>query len=214
MKYSVSTLVLGFLATLSAAAPTPGVDDIDLSQVSITDVGYAGTGCKAGTATVSPAQDYQTITFSFDSYEASIGPGIPFTEKAKNCNINLKIHYPQGWQYTLYTTDYSGLADLQAGVTATQQSDYWFAGFINGKASFKSVFKGPYTSKYTFTDTLASAGTVWSPCGAFTTLNINTQILLSSSDWKASGLFNTQVIDTSVKTKYFTKYGIRWQKCH
>jgi len=212
MKYSA--LILGFFTALSAAAPTPGPDSIDLSQVAITDVGFAGTGCNAGTATVSPAQDYQTITFSFDSYEASIGPGIPFTQKAKNCNINLKIHYPQGWQYTLYTTDYSGLADLQGGITAYQESDYWFAGFVNQKATFKYTLVGPYTSKYTFTDTLASAGTVWSPCGAFTTLNINTQILLSSRDPAASGLFNTQVIDISVKTKYATKYGIRWQKCH
>ena len=212
MKYSA--LVLGFFAALSAAAPTPATDSIDLSQVAITDVGFAGTGCKAGEAKVSPAQDYQTITFSFDSYQASIGPGTPFTEKAKNCNINLKIHYPQGWQYTLYTTDYTGLADLQKGITAYQESNYWFAGFINQKATFRYTFAGPYTSQYTYTDTLASAGTVWSPCGASTTLNINTQILLSSSDPGASGLFNTQVIDFSAKTKYATKYGIRWQKCH
>ena len=53
MKYSA--LVLGFFTAFSAAAPTPGPDSIDLSQVAITDVGYAGTGCKAGTATVSPA---------------------------------------------------------------------------------------------------------------------------------------------------------------
>ena len=123
----------------------------------ITDVKYAGTGCKAGTATVSPAQDYQTITFSFDSYEASIGPGIPFPERAKNCNIHLKIHYPQGWQYTLYTTDYTGLADLQKGITAYQESNYWFAGFINQKATFRYAFAGPYTSQYTYTDKIGRA---------------------------------------------------------
>ena len=112
----------------------------------------------------------------------------------------------------MYTTDYSGLADLQKGITAYQESDYWFAGFVNQKkATFKYTFVRPYTSKYTFTDTLASAGTVWSPCGAFTTLNINTQTLLTSSDSGAPGLFKTQVIDTGVKIKYATKYDI---KCH
>ena len=53
MKYSA--LVLGFFTALNTAAPTTDIDNPDLSQVAITDVGYAGTGCKAGTATVSPA---------------------------------------------------------------------------------------------------------------------------------------------------------------
>ena len=56
MKHSA--LVLSFFVTLNAPAPTTDIDNPDLSQVAITDVGYAGTGCKAGTATVSPAQDY------------------------------------------------------------------------------------------------------------------------------------------------------------
>ncbi|PUU75415.1 hypothetical protein B9Z19DRAFT_1031037 [Tuber borchii] len=211
MKYSVSALVLGLFACLSAAAPTPD-DKPDPSQVSIEGITYAGTGCKAGSVAISLAGDYQTFTLSFDSYVASIGPGVPFVEKYKNCNLNVNIHYPPGYQYTLYTTDYTGFADLQGGVSASQTSRYWFAGFPPG-VTLGTSFTGPYTKTYSFTDTLASESFVWSPCGASTTLNINTQLLLTSSDPKASGIITTDVVDLKAKPKQAYTYGIRWQKC-
>lgn len=212
MKYSVSALVLGFFAALSAAAPAPAGDAIDPKSVFIEGIDYAGSGCKAGSAAVSHADDFQTFTLSFDSYVANIGPGVPFTDKRKNCNLNVKLHYPPGFQYTLYTIDYTGFADLQKGINANQQSQYWFAGF-NQKATLQTTFYGPLTKTYTFTDTLANEAWVWSPCGASTTLNINTQLLLTSTDPKSSGLITTDVTDISVKTKQRYTYGINWRRC-
>jgi len=211
MKYSISALVLGFFAALSVAAPTPD-DKPENKDVTITDVKYGGSGCKAGTAAVSHSQDLQTVTVIFDEYIAAIGPGISFVEKHKNCNLNFKINYPPGYQYTLYKTDYTGFADLQKGITAKQQSQYWFAGF-GGKATLQSTFYGPYSQTYTFTDVLATELWVWSPCGASTTLNVNTDLFLSSSDSKASGTISTAVIDTTVKNKYKTSYGVSWRRC-
>ena len=44
MKYSA--LVLGLFAALNLAAPTTDIDSPDLSQVAVTDVGYAGAVVK------------------------------------------------------------------------------------------------------------------------------------------------------------------------
>ncbi|PUU76911.1 hypothetical protein B9Z19DRAFT_1087407 [Tuber borchii] len=209
MKYSVSALVLGLFAGLSAAAPAPQDAPPDPSQVSIEGITYAGSGCKAGSVAISPSGDYQTFTLSFDSYVASIGPGVPFVQKRKNCNLNVNIHYPSGYQYTLYTIDYTGFADLHTGVSASQTSEYWFPG--DQHATFQTNFNGPYTKTYSFTDTLASESLVWSPCGASTTLNINTQLLLTSSDPQASGIITTDVVDIQAKPKHI--YGIKWKKC-
>ena len=211
MKYSISALVLGFFAALSVAAPTPD-DKPPTKDVSISDVKYGGSGCKAGTAAVSHSQDLQTVTVIFDEYQANIGPGVPFSEKNKNCNLNFKINYPPGYQYTLYKIDYTGYADLQDGISANQQSQYWFAG-IDGRATLRSNFKGPLSKTYTFTDLLATSLWVWSPCGASTTLNVNTMLSLSSSNSKSSGSISTQVIDTTVKNKYYAAYGVSWRRC-
>jgi len=211
MKYSISALVLGFFAVLSAAAPTPDGDDVDPSKVYIEKIDYAGSGCKAGTVAISKAADWKTVTLSFDSYVASIGPGVAFSERRKNCNINVQLHYPSGYQYTLYQTDYKGYCEIEKGVTAKQQSEYWFAGFMDKKATFKSYWQGKYADGFSFRDTIANEACVWSPCGASTTLNIDTQINLENSqNKKASGLITTDVIDHKVTTIY----GVRWRKCH
>jgi hypothetical protein len=211
MKYSISALVLGFFAALSVAAPTPD-EKPDKKDVTISEVKYGGTGCPGGSAAVQHSQDLQTVTVIFDEYEASIGPGIPFPNKNKNCNLNFKINYPQGYQYTLYKLDYTGYADLEKGVSAKQESMYWFAG-IPGRATLRSKFDGPYSKTYTFTDTLATEMCVWSPCGASTTLNVNTLLSLSSNNPKSSGAISTQVIDATVKNKYYAAYGVNWRKC-
>lgn len=210
MKYSVSALVLGFFAALSAAAPAPA-DKPDPNQVTITGVSYAGTGCPAGKAAVSHSEDWQTVTILFDQYQAVIGPGTTFADHTKYCNINFQVHYPPGYQYTLYKNDYTGQANLEAGVTAKQTSSYWFAGFVGNKPKLQSTWYGPFNDQYTFTDTLQS--TVYSPCGVTTTLNVNTQLDLTSSKPSAQGLINTQSIDSKVITPYKHSYGVTWRRC-
>jgi len=201
MKYSVSAIVLGFFAALDAAVSTPDVPDA--GQVTITGVTYGGSGCKAGTASISHSQDWQTLTVLFDEHGPTIGPGTNISDQVKNCNLNFQVHYPPEYQYTLYNSDYSGYALLELGVTLKQTSSYWFAGFIGDKPTFQSILYGPYNGNYTITDTLPS--TFWSPCGASTTLNLNTQLILTSSKPEAQG----QIING-----YRRAYGVNWRRCN
>ena len=211
MKYSVSAIVLGFFAALNAAVPTP--DAPDAGQVTITGLTYAGSGCKAGTASVGHSQDWQTLTILFDEFGPTIGPGTNISDQVKNCNINFQFHYPPEYQYTLYKSDYTGYALLELGVTLKQTSSYWFAGFIGDKPTFQSILYGPYNGDYTTNDTLPS--TFWSPCGVSTTLNINTQIILTSSTPQAQGQVNPPpFIDPKVINKPQHAYGVNWRRCN
>ena len=210
MKYSVSAIVLGFFAAFNAAAPTPD-DKPDPGQVTITGVNYAGSGCKAGTAHISNSPDWATFTILFDEYRPTIGPGSKFSDQFKDCNLKFQVHCPPGYQYTIYKTDYTGLALLDSGVTVKQTSSYWFAGFISDKPTFQSTWRGPFDGDYTFTDTLQSL--IYSPCGNATTLNINTQTFLSSTNPKAQAQFNP-TIDTLLLSKHQHVYGINWRRCN
>jgi Domain of unknown function (DUF4360) len=217
MKFAFLTLALTFWCALTTAAPTPAPDEEgpDWSKVTIKGITYAGSGCKAGSVAITPTSDWQTVTLAFDSYVASIGPNEKLTDRRKNCNININLYYPPGYSYTLYKTDYFGRAELEAKVTARQSSTYWFAGFVSQKATLKTNFDGPYSDTYSLSDTLGNDVRVWSPCGASTTLNIDTELLLNNDkDTTKSGFITTDVIDHSVKTKK-TKhlYGIKWKKC-
>jgi hypothetical protein len=210
MKFSLTALAFTFWCVLTAAAPAPEPgDEPDWSKVLIEGITYAGSGCKAGSVAISKTNDWKTVTLAFDDYIASIGPGEQFVNRRKNCNINVKLHYPQGYSYTLYQTDYIGHAELEDTVTGKQQSTYWFAGYPDKKAILKSYFNGPLSKNYEFTDLLANEACVWSPCGASTTLNIDTELLLEAKDKKKSGFLTTDVIDHKVKQIY----GFKWKKC-
>ena len=212
MKYFVSAIVLGFFAALSAAAPTPD-DKPDPGQVTITGVTYGGNGCKAGTAHISNSPDWATFTIIFDENSPTIGPGTKISDHIKQCNVNFKVNYPPGYQYTIYKNDYTGYAYLDSGVTVKQTSSYWFAGFINDKPTFQSTWYGPFNNQYTFTDTLQSL--IYSPCGNSTTLNINTQIVMTSSNPKGQGQIGPpSTIDTLLINKNQHTYGVSWRRCN
>ena len=202
MKYSVSTIVLGYFAALNAAAPTPD-DKPDPGQVTLKGVSYAGSGCQA--ASVGHSQDWQTLTILFDeSSQPTIG-------QTKNCNFNFQVQYPPGYQYTLYKYDYTGYVLLEAGVTLKQTSAYWFAGFASNKATFQFTLNGPYNGDYTFTDTLQSTAWAWSPCGTSASLNINTQVALTSNNPKPPGPI-IDPISLGIKG-YQYAYGLNWRRC-
>ncbi|PUU73122.1 hypothetical protein B9Z19DRAFT_1135791 [Tuber borchii] len=113
MKYSVSVIILCFSAVLNVAASTPD-DNPD------------------------PGQDWQTFTISFDAYRPTIGPGTNTFDQVKNRNLNIRVNYPLGYQYTIYKSDYTVYALLELGVTLKQTSSYWFAGFVSDKPTFQS----------------------------------------------------------------------------
>lgn len=71
---------------------------------------------------------YTSFTLIFDKYVAQIGPGVATTESRKFCQVNLQLHYPQGFQYSILKTIYRGFAQLDAGVTGSQEATYYFSG--------------------------------------------------------------------------------------
>lgn len=74
------------------------------------------------------SSDRTIVTLIFDAYIASLGPGIPLVDNRKNCQLNVHITYPGGFQYSVLSADYRGYASLQKGVTGTLKSTYYFSG--------------------------------------------------------------------------------------
>ncbi|KAF4629531.1 hypothetical protein G7Y89_g8617 [Cudoniella acicularis] len=160
------------LAALASAAfasplvvPVSGGDTPPADQVTISGITTSGTGCPQGSVGQFLSADRETFTLIFDSYQAQIGPGTVPTDARKFCQINLNLHYPQGFQYSIMKTIFRGYASLQKGVSGTQQATYYFSG-ESAQCSTKSTFTGPVTKDYTVEDDLTVASTVWSPCGA------------------------------------------------
>ncbi|PNS16198.1 hypothetical protein CAC42_1961 [Sphaceloma murrayae] len=199
------------LPALVAAAPAPAAwEDIkpDPTQVQITGLTYGGTGCPQGTVASVISADRTYMTLIFDSYVASYGPDVAITENRKNCQLNVGLRYPGGFQYSLFSADYRGYAALDKGVTGTQKSTYYFSGQTQ-QTSTQTDFYGPISKDYLINDKAESTSVIWSPCGAEGLLNINSQVRLTSTDKKATGVLTTDSVDTKFKQILY----LQWKKC-
>ncbi|OAL57312.1 hypothetical protein IQ07DRAFT_607431 [Pyrenochaeta sp. DS3sAY3a] len=202
------------LALLPLAAAAPALPDVNLGeappagQVKIRGVSYGGTGCPQGTMSSQISADRSVVTLIFDSYIASIGPGIAVTEQRKNCQLNVDIEYPGGFQYSILSADYRGYAAIQKGVTGTLKSTYYFSG-QTAQSSTEYSFVGPVNGDYLKHDEADSTSVVWSPCGATGMLNINSQVRLTGSG-TATGLLTTDSTDL----KFTQVVYVQWQKCN
>jgi len=178
-------------------------------QVTINSIHYGGSGCPQGSVSTFISDDKSTFTMIFDSYIAQIGPGISIQNARKNCQINVDIHYPGGYQFSIYKQDYRGFANLDAGVSGTQKATYYFSG-SSSQASTQTNFRGPQNKDYLITDQVPFDSNVWSPCGRDGALNINTQVRVDNGgDGRRQGQLTTDSIDGKV----IWKLGMSWRKC-
>ena len=174
---------LALLGTLVAALPSYTIPDASPSghEVTIEGIAFAGSGCPAGSVAGQLSSDQTTITLLYDSFVAQAGEGIPASNYRKNCQLNIKIKYPSGWQFSVFKADYRGYAALPAGDTGTCKATYYFSG-DSRQISSTMTLTGPYNDNYIKTDQFGVDSTVWSPCGLEGLLNINSEARLSPPD--------------------------------
>lgn len=171
-------------AGLAAASPVTGplIDTVPSGhEVEIKSISFAGTGCPAGTVAGQLSSDLTTLTLLFADYTAQAGSGISPREYRKNCQLNVKIQYPQGWQFSVFKADYRGYAYIPEGDTGTCKATYYFSGQTNQITS-TMVIQGPFDDNYIKTDQFGIESTVWSPCGQEGMLNINSEVRISPLD--------------------------------
>ncbi|KAH8592878.1 hypothetical protein B0O99DRAFT_516532, partial [Bisporella sp. PMI_857] len=139
---------------------------------------------------------------------ASIGPGIAITNNRLNCQLNIDLQYPGGFQYSILGTQFRGYAGLDDGITGLQQATYYFSG-SSTQVSTSTTFKGPFSSDYEVSDSIPFTSTIFSPCGAALPLNINSQVRLTSTKASATGIMTHDSIDGKIAFQV----GVQWQKC-
>lgn len=183
--------------------PTPSGHEVEIRSIS-----FAGTGCPAGTVAGQLSSDLTTMTLLFSQYTAQAGSGIPPTEYRKNCQLNVKIQYPQGWQFSIFKADYRGYAFIPDGGKGTCKATYYFSGQTQ-QVSSTMVIDGPYSDNYLKTDELPIESTVWSPCGREGLLNINSEVRITPLDATKPALMTVDSTDLNFRQIHH----LQWQHC-
>lgn len=184
--------------------PPPDKIVIDVATVN-------GSGCPAGTAAVAVAPDNTAFTVTYSSYTAQVGVGSVPTDFRKNCQLNLRVHVPQGFTYAIAEADYRGFAHLETGATAMERANYYFQG--NAPTSYVNHnFSGAFEDDWQETDLTDVAQLVFAPCGEERNFNINTELRVSAgtSDPKKTTSFITM---DSTDGSITTTYHFAWKQC-
>jgi hypothetical protein len=185
--------------------------DPPASQIVIDVVTVNGSGCPAGTAAIAVSPDNKAFTVTYSEYLAQVGVGSKPTDFRKNCQLNLKVHVPQGFSYAIAQADYRGFASLSNGATATQRAGYYFQG-TSPTVLTSHAFSGALEDNWQTTDLVEVAALVYSPCGEQRNLNINTELRVNtgtSNPATTTSFMSMDSTDGSINTIYH----FAWRQC-
>jgi hypothetical protein len=199
------------LAALSAFAATPAASATTGSAAGITldSVSYSGTGCPAGSATISITPDGRELALLFSDYVATVGPGVDASEGEKECVIKIDVSSPTFVTFGVSNVEYRGYAQLDANVAGGRASTYHLTQQPE-KPAFQDSLVGPLDADYDYTDIPATTGPLTAKCNKHHHLTIRSLVRLDGSKNPAGfGLLTSDETDASVTETW----GLAWQPC-
>ncbi len=189
------------LSAMMLSAPV-FADDISLGEP-----GYGGTGCPAGSVSVTLSPDAKSLSLLFDEYQVVVGGESGKSFDRKSCNIAIPVHVPQGLSVSILKIDFRGFNHLPRSASSQFNVEYFFAGTKG--PSFQRKFRGPIDEDYLINNEITANAIVWSGCGADVNLRTNSSMRLSSLyNQEAMASIDSEDINAAIV------YQLQWRKCN
>src|SRR5690349_9238242 len=110
---NINYVLFPVIAVASPLGPTGLSDTPNPKDIQIVNASFSGSGCPQGSVSTTISPDRTVITFGFDKFQTYIGPGLPISERTKNCALHLSLKYPGGFQFSVVDSTYHGYAQLE-----------------------------------------------------------------------------------------------------
>ncbi len=178
-------------ATIMTASVAPAFAQ---PKVRIVGASYGGSGCPAGTASVTVSPDGQELSILFDEFIANAA-GRP-RDRRKSCNLTIPVEVPPGFQVSVYKFDYRGY--VAPKTTGRLTAEYFFAGQRGPKITRR--IKGE--KDYLASDKIGTL--VWSRCGDKVNMRVNSALSARGKE--------IATLD-SVDVSHGLKYQLRYRAC-
>lgn len=176
-------------------------------DISLGEPGYGGTGCPAGTVSVTLSPDAKSLSLLFDQYQVAVGGDSGKSFDRKSCNIAIPVHVPQGMSVSILKIDYRGFNFLPRGATSQFNVEYFFAGTRG--PSFQRKFYGPLNDDYLIHNELTAEALVWSGCGADVNLRTNSSMRVgTTSNQEAMASIDSEDVNAAII------YQLQWRSCN
>lgn len=169
---------------------------------------YGGTGCPAGTASVTLSPDETALSILFDAYLAEAGGITGKSVDRKSCNVSVLVQVPSGYSVAIFQVDYRGFNLIPAaGAYTRMDTEYFWAGSRGPR--FARVYSGPTTDNFTLSDGLVAQTMVWTPCGASVNLRVNSSVMAQTNRRQDQTMITVDSVDLSSGLVYH----LQWRRC-
>lgn len=175
--------------------------------ITLGEPGYGGSGCPAGSASVTLSPDSTSLSIIFDEYMVEAGGDTRKRIARKNCSIAIPVNVPQGFSVSIIDVDYRGYVSLPRGAQARFSAEYFFAGRRGPR--FVKSFRGYTDDDYLISNKLGVHATVWSACGADVNLRVNSSMLVRTNRRKEEALATVDSADFASGIVY----QLQWKTC-
>ena len=193
-------LALGILALgLSAQA-----------QIRLGIPAYGGTGCPAGSASVSLTDDQQILSVLFDNFVAQAPSMTGANFDRKSCNLRIPVSVGPGYQVALIAFDYRGFAAIPFGGRGQFEARYAYVG-QQRPAIFRKNFRAGIADNYSLKNELISTSIDWTPCstGRDLMITVDANILAVTNSQQEA----TNVSIDSVDVEAGLLYAVQLRRC-
>ena len=170
---------------------------------------YGGSGCPAGTASVTLSPSEDALSILFDAFTASAGSSSGKRVDRKSCNLSIPVTIPQGYSVSVIKTDYRGFNLVpSSGAYTRLNTEYFWAG-IRGPM-FSKLFTGPQNKDFTTTNGIIAESLDWTPCGASINMRVNSSIMAQSNN----RMDQTDIMVDSADITAGLVYHLQWRRCN
>lgn len=180
------------------------------AQIRLGVPAYGGTGCPAGSASVSLTADQSILSILFDSFvvQAPSATGAAFDRKS--CNLRIPVSVGPGYQVALIAFDYRGFAAIPRGGRGQFEARYAYVGQAR-PAIFRKNFAQGVVDNYSLKNELISTSIDWTPCstGRDLMMTVDANILAMTNSAQQA----TNVSIDSVDVEAGMLYAIQLRRC-
>lgn len=180
------------------------------AQIRLGIPAYGGTGCPAGSASVSITDDQQILSVLFDNFVAQAPTMQGATFDRKSCNLRIPVSVGPGYQVALIAFDYRGFAAIPSGGRGQFEARYAYVG-QRRPAIFRKSFQSGRADNYSLKNELISTTVDWTPCstGRDLMMTVDANILAVTNSMQQA----TNVSIDSVDVEAGLLYAVQLRRC-
>ena len=173
------------------------------AQIRLGIPAYGGTGCPAGTASVSLTDDQSILSVLFDQFVAQAPTPQGASFDRKSCNLRIPVSVGPGFQVALIAFDYRGFAAIPNGGRGNFEARYSYVGQLR-PAIFRKSFQAGRADNYSLKNELISTTIDWSPCstGKDLMLTVDANVLAMTNSMQQAAQVSVDSVDVSAGLLY------------